>query len=587
MGVPDFTDLILKSSIWFLVGALLYYVLSFMKVHLIWEIQGRVWIPEYEKNIFVGVKKSSFMSFFSRGDLHKGTFKYLFSFKEEDFEIFNHWFHGRLTKRVDSLNSLTFFFKSFIICGAAFTILRFWIVSEFLYDELTILAKEIDLLLDTLNSYSIFATLKEYKVWIYFSFALSLIFVPNYLISKLAKDKVKNNVFFYLNVFLVVLNISFFGISIGEETSSITDKLEKHKSEVLNLYYAATQDIAAEVLAVELADVLKKQEVEFTKEYYRFKKKVDARKYIYLADKNIQLELESTLNNQLKLISILKTKIENFKFNHREVSKKHQKRHGTKPDFFDDFVKNRNQESQRNQKKRYDFSNSEDWNLKKGHELNEFKKTLIRSSPKNKYFSSVKSVVKVLLQYGLGAIISGGFDNDKIGLESQNTLKKIVSIWANTKLQEYCRSKFEKLFPLMNSEKKAVYELNENQFDFSDENYSEFRRENDRFFRDNVSSAEKKSALNTKIRSQEIIKSFKVYDLQLKRTLDEIVLEWNSKAINESKLINESEKSKILSNYKQTILNRSNSVNELKINLKNSRFLRLEVESFVLATCGC
>ena len=85
----DFTHYLLTSSLFFVIGLCIYFLLSVFKVHIIRYIQPRLHDPRYQKSLFNGYFANFFNVVFSSKRLFGPTLQYIFNKKKFEIQFLN------------------------------------------------------------------------------------------------------------------------------------------------------------------------------------------------------------------------------------------------------------------------------------------------------------------------------------------------------------------------------------------------------------------------------------------------------------------------------------------------------------------
>lgn len=549
MGFSDLTYLILKSITWSIFGFFIYYLLTFIKVHLIWKIQSRIWDTKFDKSIFANYFVDVLKSILNDYNLHKASFKYLFRYKEKDFPIDENIRTKPIKKRLRMLESLTLFLKPFLFFSLVFAFLRFWIHNNFLYDELAITLGEIQILLNSLKLFPFIKILNENKYLIFLIFGLITLFIP-YLYNKENLNKTIKKRLKQIIIFIsIITNVSFFGSLTGEATSKKTNELLNLKLEITSIHNDIFKKVFVSSIIPEIEDELKKEENLYSKEYERFKSKIDSLKN-FPKDSILNKELNLKLLSKLKEVEKLTFKVEDF---NSPKSKKSKIIHS---EFNNFYAENYNRNSSYNEYGGY-MGNKEKWNKKKGKEVLEKVENFTKNKSQNKYNIKLKQVVELFFDYGLDVVSSAFFDLEKLGQSSQKTLKKVVTILT----KETVRNRIiEKTINILNSiydigKAENILQTNNRLYSFLEKEFKTFTKSNTAFYRSEVEYAQsQQNKLNRK-------KAIKRLDKKLNDVLNGII---NSFEGNHSSNIYKEYKKEIITKYKARL-----NINQMPLNQLN------------------
>jgi hypothetical protein len=255
MKIPDFTELLLDGS-WFMVGILLFYLISVIKVYILARIQAgilRGTIDEHRP--FSGFYKNLSHSFFSEKNLHRLTVSFLTKYKKKNWpEIKN----GPINKVLKVLTNITAFLKPFIVFAFVFFVLKMWIASHFLYEPLQITLGEIQKKLFFIHSLPWIKPVIQYKAAIYVVIGIAIIGLFALAKTESMLKKVKGVYSYAFASLSILLNVSFFTVGIAGSISNdhykltalLVDIVETHNK----IYLYAAETIAAPILDSYLED---------------------------------------------------------------------------------------------------------------------------------------------------------------------------------------------------------------------------------------------------------------------------------------------------------------------------------------------
>ncbi len=510
----NFTQLVLKSSAWLLIGLLIYYLLSFSKVHLILKTQSSVFNFRNGEKLFSKYLIQLLKFLFSSSYLHKNTFNYIFNYKEEKFKIFPDEKTLPIKKRLRILDSLTTFFKPFLFFALIFFFLRLWINSHFLYNELSITLGEIQKILDSINNFPFIKVLNEYKYFIYFIFGLMTMFVPYIYYRDKLKKKLKKHLKYIIVSISIVTNVSFFGALTSDNVSTINDQLSKLRFEIKSIHSEMYKNVYEIVVINELEDELKKEENSYKKEYERFKVKINSKKNIF-KDLDINEELNLSLINRSNDILELGFKVEDFNFNNQKVRSKNQ----PYSEYNKIYSKIYRDNSSYKEYGGY-MDKKERWNKREGNKILEKVEILTKNNFQNKYSKKLKDCIGLFFDFGLDVVSSTFFK--ELDIPSQKVLNKMAKIFAKENFKNGVINKvISVLNSIMDVEKaKNILQTDNNLHLFSVKEFDEFKKQNSAFFDEKVNYAiskqnelDKKTAINRldkKLNNtiNDIIKSF-------------------------------------------------------------------------------
>jgi len=494
MNALDFTQLILISSAWFLAGIIIYYLLSFIKVHLILHTQSRVFNSRNGEKLFSKYFITLLKSLFSFSHLHKNTLNYIFNYKEDKFKVFPDEKVQPIKKRLGILESLTLFLKPFLFFALVFSLLRLWIQSEFLYNGLSITLGEVQKLLNSLNNFYAVKILSQYKYLIYLIFGLVTIFIPYIYNKDTLRKKLQQNLKYIVISISIITNVTFFGTLTGNNITSRNEQLTKLELEIESIHSNIYKEASIGIILSEVKNELKEEEEAYNQEFERFKSEINKKKYT-VKNPDINKELSLKLLNKLKEIQLSIFEINRFNFYDDNTRKKKQHYSEHKKYYSNNYTQNSTY-------KEYEdyMGNKEKWNKKKGKSILEQVEKITKANERNNYSKKLADCLGAIFDYGLNEITSGLFN--ELDISSQKVLKKITSIWSKETFKKGVINKvinFLNDFP--NTKKvEAILQSNNGLYSYNEE-FEKFKLENNSFLKKEIKVAKKKQfKIDEKIR---------------------------------------------------------------------------------------
>jgi len=417
----EFTHLVLVSPLWLLTGLLLYFILSLFKVHIIWQIQAKIYNNPNNEPLFKDYFNSFFKSLFSGASLTRGTFKYLFRYKEKDFPIIKDDSTKPIKRRLNILNGLTTFLKPYLIFATIWALLVFWISKRFFYDPTTITFGHIQQFLTELEHIPFVSWLQKNKSIVFLLYGIICLAIP-YLYEHEAGTKKVKKYFTQTLIYLSLLaNISFFGVQTGKITASKHADLSQLRTEITKIHDSIYREIVVAIEVRSLIDVIQYEDSLYNGQIKQFDSLTWAINKLPL-DTASKLELYGTLQR------------------YKEELKKKATVEGSqvelpsdaKPEGSSLFSEVFNHSSSDNSTSSYaDYmTNRSVWNKETGQRILSEAKTVVKESAvtKSQLYKKLEKLLGYFFDYGSGMAMSGALD--AIGLKEQATLKKIVSLFA-------------------------------------------------------------------------------------------------------------------------------------------------------------
>ncbi len=490
MDFTDFTQLLLDNTVWFFIGLIFYYILSFFKVHLLWKIQSRVWSNQFEKNIFKGYFPYALKSFFTDIVLHKMTFTYIFKYNKEKFPLEDIDKTKGIKKGISILESLTLFLKPFLFFALVFAVLRFWIAKRFLYDELTITLGGIQKLINILDSLTITKFLNKHKALVFLILGCITVCVPYIYTRDSLRKKFKKGLKYVIVSIAILIHVSFFGTLTGKTTSQKTEELSSLALEITDIHDKIYRDLFIEILPAEIETALKEEETLYNELYKTFEKKVEKISNEKNRDTEIQTQLIQKLSSKLKDLKKFTFNVEDFNTSDQKTYKKNKRRPKSNYTFYDDL---KNEKTYASYNKYQDYIGSkEKWNKKRGTTIRRDIKSIITTPTKNSFKDKLKEIAGHIVDYGYEITSSIFFE--ELDISSQKTLKKIISIVTKENLLTKINDKIARSIDKISSSKlvKEILQTNTNTYTYSKESIKELKKESLTYYNSEVNKAQKK-----------------------------------------------------------------------------------------------
>lgn len=434
--MEDFTTLILKSSIWFFVGLLLYYTLTLIKVHLLWYVQPKMFVADkpmellndYFTKLFATIKKSPV--------LFRQVFQYLFHYDKVRFMVADDERVKPIKKRINILEGFTTFLKPFIIFSIVWIIIKVWIYSKFMYNPLTISLGKIQLLLNEIKEIPAIQFINNHKAVIFLTYTLVCILIPVLYNREEKTKKIKKYFSQYLIYLSLCLNISFFGAKSGTAVNASFENLVKLEAEVDSIHNQIFKNSFNIVVLKDVEESILNDD-----------DKLDSINGLYkegtLEFIKLSSDSESSMINELKRYHdelYANTKLDYAVEGNLQkiVIQKNYSSLNYFTNAFSDKASNENSY----------FGNKKEWNKSTGQKLltaiNEEKDKLINgtSSKRTKILSKF---IDAIFDFGLDETLSSLFKSEvgeTLGIKGHKTLKKLSSLLLSEEYKQKICSRF-------------------------------------------------------------------------------------------------------------------------------------------------
>lgn len=500
----DLTHLVLINPIWLLAGLLIYFILSLIKVHIIWDIQPKIYNNPNGESIFKDYFKHFFQSLFKGKRLVKATFRYLFHHKEKDFLLLKDEQAKSIKKRLNILDGFTTFLKPYLIFALIWTVLEFWISRKLLYDESKIAFGEIQRLLTFIEEISFVKFLQSNKGIIFLLYGIICVLIP-FLYDKEDSTKKLKKYFSRTLIYLSLLaNISFFGVQTGKTTADKSKELSDLQTEITAIHDSIYKELVVGIELNDIKDSLKSDDDFYKKEISRFDSLTRAANNLQI-DSSLKMDLQAELAKHHAEIESSST-VENSPATDNDP---HPNGGPQSPSsYFSNYYKtNFNSSSTYSNYAEY-MGDKSSWNKETGKTILGEVKNIVREegTATTAFETKLEKVLGYLFDYGFDASITEVFNDLLIG--AHKTLKKVVSTILS---ENYKKTVIEKAIKILNFIKpntktaKETFAAKATPYQTTRaEEFREFSTENnDYFFREQNSRIE--ANIKKKINSFDII----------------------------------------------------------------------------------
>jgi hypothetical protein len=552
----DLTQYILINSTWLLAGLLIYFILSLFKVHIIWNIQPKIYNNPSTENLFKDYFKSFFKSLFTGTRLLKATFKYLFHYNEKDFLIIKGEQTKSINKRLNILDGFTTFLKPYLIFAFVWALLEFWISRKLLYDQSKIVLGEIQRLLAFIEAIPFIGFLQKNKGMIFLIYGIICVLIP-FLYDREDSAKKYKRYFSRSLIYLSLLaNISFFGTEIGKTTANKSNELSELKTEITSLHDSIYKQL---VVAIELNDF--EDTLQYENDFY----KSEVTRFDSLIKTTNNLEIDSSIKRDLqtelaKHLSEIETNsiVENATIaNDYSVIPNHGKSKSSSTFFNDYFNNNLKNNSAYSNYAEY-MANKFVWNKETGETiLNEVEDLTKKNSiATSKFKKKLEKILSYLFDYGFDASITEIFTDFGIGVHK--TLKKVVSTIFS---ENYKKGIVEKIVAVLNSltgnpkKAKIIFGEKETIYAISDLELNNFRNGNIEFFKTQKLIAENKQL------ERDISKKVSLLNIEIPDN-DKILLSLKIEALYRNEIIMDENDAKEYLLSENCVIDKSKSLSE-------------------------
>ena len=419
----DLTHLVLINPTWLLAGLLVYFILSLFKVHIIWDIQPKIYNNLNGENIFKDYFKSFFQSLIKGTRLIRATFKYLFRYKEKDFLLLKDEQAKPIKKRLNILDGFTTFLKPYLIFAFIWTVLEFWISRKLLYDESKIAFSEIQGLLNFIEKIPFVKFLQSNKGLVLLTYGIICVLIPFLYDGEDSTKKIKKYFTQTLIYLSLLANISFFGFQTGKTTSDKSKELSELQTEITAIHDSIYKELIVGIELNDLKDALKYDDDLYKEEVNRFDSLIGSTNNLEI-DSSLKLDLQAELAKHRAEIESNST-LENSRATNREP----QPNGGPKSpsSFFTNYYKSNFSSSPTYSNYGEYMGNKSAWNKETGKTiLNEVKSIVKEETTVVASFDKkLEKFLGHLFDYGFDASMTEVFNEFSVG--AHKTLKKVVS----------------------------------------------------------------------------------------------------------------------------------------------------------------
>lgn len=511
----DVTQLIFKSSVWLLIGIVLYYILSAAKVFLLVKIQPQLFhsygeVPKLSvEKLFPQYTKQ----FIRDGLLHRFTISYLInkggkaSWKLVGNKKINFYYNF--------LNAITVMLKPFLIVAILWAILKFLILKRIAYDELQVSLGQIQTIIAYLKSLKIVDIFDHYKVW----FFVLIVIVCGILgvVKKFEANinRSKSIIYSCFTIFSILAGLTFFGSDLSKTKNDSLQKLGDLNLEVKKIHENIYRDVAKIIVYEDLSQAINDDVKNNEQESQRLDT-LHNKAFEIITRQEIKSELLEKFNTQneeyKKLVSL-------------EVAPKTPNQSNPKTEFvFSDFMEEyfHNFQSNKNTTTQDYWTNQNNWN--KGNGLDYAKSVEeLKSQP---YFtgeteSQVRVVVENVVDY-----IGEEFINkiaEFFSIENLELPKSIASFLTIEKCKECFVPRIANAIKTLGNKVKAVNELKTfscfKKRGNSAERINSVKSEHNKTYNEDLAKAEKE---------QKIANANEKLDRLINDKVDEILKEYGS-----------------------------------------------------------
>jgi|GEM_PF-5866574 len=263
--LSDSTLILLDSSVWFAGGVLVLYVIGLYRVFLtryfLASGSSGSWIVfPFAKAIFVSKP------------LHQGTIRYLFRFKEPEWKVNRGW---KNTVACGILDCFAAFLKPYILIAFLFALLRFWISTHFAYEELSITLGQVQLFLYEISRIKILLWLKDAEAQIIFLYLVACILIPWLYKHNEVTERGKKLFAFWVFIFSVIINVSFFGSKAGKDVPAKATVLLDLEVKIDSVHNHIFREVATAVVVSEIRERVLNHNAEMVNDANEMKRDVD------------------------------------------------------------------------------------------------------------------------------------------------------------------------------------------------------------------------------------------------------------------------------------------------------------------------
>ncbi len=439
----DLTHLVLINPTWLLVGLLIYFILSLFKVHIIWDIQPKIYINTDEENIFKDYFKHFFSSFFKGTRLIKATFKYLFRYKEKDFLLLKDEQAKLIKKRLNILDGFTTFLKPYLIFAFIWTVLEFWVSRKLLYNESKIVLGEIQRLLTFIEGIPFVRLLQSNKGLIFLFYGIICVLIPFLYESEDSTKKFKKYFSRTLMYLSLLANISFFGVQTGKTTADKSKELSELQTEIIAVHDSIYKELVVGIELNDLKDSLKYDDDLYKEEINRFDSLIGTTNTLQI-ESTLKLDLQSELAKYLADIKSNST-VENSTATNNNLLPSGRSKSTTS--YFNNYYKaNFNSSSTYSNYAEY-MGNKSSWNKEAGETILSEAKNIVKDEANvtTPFEKKLEKILGCVFDYGFDASVTEVFND--LGIGAHKTLKKVVSTILS---ENYKKTIIEKTIKILN-----------------------------------------------------------------------------------------------------------------------------------------
>ncbi|MCY1662632.1 hypothetical protein [Chryseobacterium sp. SL1] len=439
----DLTHLVLINPAWFIGGLLIYFVLSLVKVHIIWDIQPKIFNNPKGENIFKGYFLQFCKALFGGTRLIRATFKYLFRYKEKDFFILKDEQAKLIKKRLNILDGLTTFLKPYLIFAFLWTLIEFWISRKLFYDESKIILGEIQTLLTFIERIPFVKFLQSNKGIIFLVYGIICVLIP-FLYDREDSTKMIKKYFSHGLIYLSLLaNISFFGVQTGKTIAAKSKELSDLQTKITSIHDSIFKELVVEIEFNDVRDSLKYDDNLYKKEISRFDSLIKTTKNLQISP-SLKADLQAEFAKHYAAIQRIST-VENSS----PAINTPQPKGGlnTASVYVNNYYKKKFGSNSAYPDYGEYMGNRYLWNKETGEALLDNVRTIIKEDTKvtTTFDKKLEKILGCLFDYGFDASVTEIFND--FGIGTHKTLKKLVSTILS---ESYKKTVIEKVIKILN-----------------------------------------------------------------------------------------------------------------------------------------
>ena len=220
--MSSFVDSMLSSLLFLSLGIILFFILTSLRVYLIWYVQPIIYRSDLELND-KRTNSKKFKGFVSKllssKALFKGTIRHLIKKKKRDFRIENDYRTASIRFSLSIIEGLRIFLRPYLICGFLFGLISLFFFTKINYKIQDTLGT-IQGILYEIHTNPIIDFLIRYKGWILFVFAIAIILIPILYKTEKSSKSIRSSFATYLTFLSILTNVSFFGAKMGYEMNA-------------------------------------------------------------------------------------------------------------------------------------------------------------------------------------------------------------------------------------------------------------------------------------------------------------------------------------------------------------------------------